>query len=122
MPPRSFPILRGLAALAILVAAANVARGAPPPELRAAPADPPVVEVRGDAGYYTGGFKNATSHVFDAAVAGRKLGQVTRVVIRSGGGDTVAGYLGDGAHEQNSALFRKYLGPITAAECQSRMT
>lgn len=50
MPPRSFPILRGLAALAILVAAANVARGAPPPELRAAPADPPVVEVRGDAG------------------------------------------------------------------------
>jgi hypothetical protein len=30
-------------------------------------------------------------------------------------------YLGDGEYEQHSVLFRKYLVPITAAECQSRM-
>lgn len=91
VPARSFSALRGFAALTILVASANVAQGAPPPELRAASADPPVVEVRGDTVYYTGWFKNATSHVFDAAVANLKRGQVTRIVIRSGGGETVAG-------------------------------
>ncbi len=83
--------IRSFAALAVLAATAQVAQGATPPELLAAAADPPVVEVRGDTVYYTGGFKNATSHVFDTAVAKLQRGHVTRIVIRSGGGDTVAG-------------------------------
>ena len=91
MPTRSFTALRRVAALAAFTVVASVAQGAKPPELLAASADPPVVEVRGDTVYYTGGFRNATSHVFDAAVANLRRGQVTRIVIRSGGGETVAG-------------------------------
>ena len=47
--------------------------------------------VQGDTLYYTGNFSKASSAAFDAAVAGVARGQVTRLVISSGGGDTVAG-------------------------------
>jgi hypothetical protein len=78
-------------ALALCLGASVSAIGATPTELLPAVADPPVVEVRGDTVYYTGGFKEATSGVFEAAVSGIRRGQVTRLVVRSGGGDTVAG-------------------------------
>lgn len=49
------------------------------------------VWVQGDTVYYKGGLSEDSSVVFDAAVSGIMPGQVTRLVISSGGGDTVAG-------------------------------
>lgn len=91
MTTRPLLALGRFALPALLAATGTVTEAATPPELLAASADPPVVEVRGDTIYYTGGFKNATAPVFEAAVAKLQRGQVTRMVIRSGGGDTVAG-------------------------------
>ncbi|MCU0244932.1 MAG: hypothetical protein MUC42_00060 [Bryobacter sp.] len=62
-----------------------------PPEILRAKAEPAQVRVQGDTVYYTGNFSKASSAAFDAAVAGIARGQVTRLVISSGGGDTVAG-------------------------------
>jgi hypothetical protein len=45
--------------------------------------------VQGDTLYYTGNFSKASSAAFDVAVAGVRRGQLTRLVISSGGGDTV---------------------------------
>lgn len=84
-------VLRRLLAAALCVCAATPALADTPPELQAATADPPVIAVRGDTVYYTGGFKIGTMAVFDAAVAPLRRGEVTRLVIRSGGGDTIAG-------------------------------
>lgn len=60
-------------------------------ELARARAEPATVRVQGDTVYYTGNLSKASSAVFDAAVASVVRGQVTRLVIYSGGGDTVAG-------------------------------
>jgi hypothetical protein len=62
-----------------------------PPEIERARAEPAVVRVQGDSLYYTGNFSKASTAVFDAAVAGVRRGQLTRMVISSGGGDTVEG-------------------------------
>jgi hypothetical protein len=62
-----------------------------PPEILRAKAEPATVQVQGDTIYYTGNFSKASTIAFDAAVAGIRRGQVTRLVISSGGGDTVAG-------------------------------
>lgn len=62
-----------------------------PPEIERARAEPAAVRVQGDTVYYTGNFSKASTSVFDAAVAGVRRGQITRLVISSGGGDTVAG-------------------------------
>ncbi|CAD5372920.1 conserved hypothetical protein [Rubrivivax sp. A210] len=62
-----------------------------PPEIERARADPAVVRVQGDTVYYTGNLSKASSAAFDAAVAGVSRGQLTRLVISSGGGDTVEG-------------------------------
>jgi hypothetical protein len=78
-------------ALAWCLCMATSVRADTPAELLPATADPPVVEIRGDTVYYTGGFKIASMSVFNDAVASLRRGQVTRLVIRSGGGDTVAG-------------------------------
>jgi len=83
--------LQRLLARALCLCAATPVQAATPPELLAATADPPVVEIRGDTLYYTGGFKLDSMAVFNDAVASLRRGQVTRLVIRSGGGDTVAG-------------------------------
>lgn len=85
MPPRA------LTAVNLALCLCTCAQAGTPAELLPAVADPPIVEVRGDTVYYTGGFKAASSHVFETAVAQVRRGQVTRLVIRSGGGDTVAG-------------------------------
>jgi hypothetical protein len=65
--------------------------GDKPPDIERARAEPAQVHVQGDTVYYTGNFSKASSTAFDAAVAGVARGQVTRLVISSGGGDTVAG-------------------------------
>ena len=62
-----------------------------PPEILRAKAEPATVQVQGDTLYYTGNFSTASSAAFDAVVAGIARGQITRLVISSGGGDTVAG-------------------------------
>ncbi len=62
-----------------------------PPEIERARAEPAVVRVQGDTIYYTGNFSKASAAAFDAAVAGVRRGQLTRLVISSGGGDTVEG-------------------------------
>jgi hypothetical protein len=62
-----------------------------PPDMLRAKAEPATVHVQGDTVYYTGNFSKASTVAFDAAVAGIRRGQVTRLVISSGGGDTVAG-------------------------------
>jgi hypothetical protein len=71
-----------------------LAAGAPgprPQEIERASAEPADVRVQGDTLYYTGNLSRASSAAFDAAVAGVGRGQLTRLVISSGGGDTVEG-------------------------------
>ncbi|MCU0922620.1 MAG: hypothetical protein MUF16_20245 [Burkholderiaceae bacterium] len=62
-----------------------------PPEIERARAEPAIVRVQGDTFYYTGNMSKASSAAFDAAVSGVRRGQLTRLVISSGGGDTVEG-------------------------------
>jgi hypothetical protein len=62
-----------------------------PPDIERARAEPAQVRVQGDTVTYTGNFSKASTKAFDAAVAGITRGQVTRLVISSGGGDTVEG-------------------------------
>jgi len=92
-------VLRGAAAEVLAAAALGLAVAARadsaaqprPPEIERARAEPAVVRVQGDTLYYTGNFSKASSAAFDAAVAGVRRGQLTRLVISSGGGDTVEG-------------------------------
>ena len=70
---------------------ARAAEEANPPEIERARAEPAVVRVEADTVYYTGNFSEASSKAFDAAVQGIPHGRITRMVISSGGGDTVAG-------------------------------
>lgn len=49
------------------------------------------MRVQGDTVYYAGNLSKASSAAFAAAVAGVARGQVTRLVVSSGGGDTVEG-------------------------------
>ena len=92
-------VLRGAAAgalAAVLLGLAGTALADPaskprPPEIERARAEPALVRVQGDTLYYTGNFSKASSAAFDAAVAGIRRGQLTRMVISSGGGDTVEG-------------------------------
>jgi hypothetical protein len=65
--------------------------GAIPPDIERARAEPAHVRILGDTVHYTGNLSPASTAAFDAAVAGVARGQVTRLVISSGGGDTVAG-------------------------------
>lgn len=86
----------GMALVAGVMGAAGCAStaamaGDKPPEIERARAEPAQVHVQGDTVYYTGNFSKASSAAFDAVVAGVARGQVTRLVISSGGGDTVAG-------------------------------
>lgn len=69
----------------------SAAAGDKPPDIERARAEPAQVQVRGDTLYYTGNFSKASTAAFNAAVAGVTRGQVTRMVISSGGGDTVEG-------------------------------
>jgi hypothetical protein len=83
-----------LAAWAFVVAGAAGAAsptGANPPDIERARAEPAQIRVLGDTVLYTGNLSPASTAAFDAAVAGVARGQVTRLVISSGGGDTVAG-------------------------------
>jgi hypothetical protein len=65
--------------------------GDKPPDIERARAEPAQVQVRGDTVYYTGNFSKASTAAFNTAVAAIKRGQITRMVISSGGGDTVEG-------------------------------
>jgi hypothetical protein len=86
------PLRQGVALL-LALACAGVARAGEPvdPELERARTEPALVEVRGDTVYYTGNMSATSRRSFDAAVAAVEPGQVTRMVIHSGGGDTVEG-------------------------------
>lgn len=64
---------------------------AEPAWLTRAKAEPARVEVRGDTLYYSGNLSAASTNVFDAVVAGIEPGQLTRLVVSSGGGDTIEG-------------------------------
>lgn len=68
-----------------------LATGDKPPDIERAKAEPAQVHVQGDTLYYIGNFSKTSSAVFDAVVAGITRGQVTRLIISSGGGDTVEG-------------------------------
>lgn len=84
--------LRAGLALALLACAGGaVALEDEPAWLTRAKAEPARVEVRGDTLYYSGNLSAASTKVFDAAVAGIAPGQLTRMVVSSGGGDTIAG-------------------------------
>lgn len=91
--------LRTAAAAALAACLSGLAVGAAagerqpprPPEILRATAEPAVVQVQGDTITNAGNFSKASSAAFDAAVAGVRRGQLTRLVISSGGGDTVAG-------------------------------
>jgi hypothetical protein len=96
------PLMQGLnkrARIALMVctmvaagcASTTVLGGDKPPEIERARAEPAQVRVQGDTVTYTGNFSKASTAAFDAAVAGITRGQVTRLVISSGGGDTVEG-------------------------------
>jgi hypothetical protein len=93
------PVRRGAAVAALAVAALGLAGAAHadqaptprPPEIERARSEPALVRVQGDTLYYTGNFSKASTAAFDAAVAGVRRGQVTRLVISSGGGDTIEG-------------------------------
>jgi hypothetical protein len=74
-----------------MVSAETVLAGDKPPDIERARAEPAQVHVQGDTVTYTGNFSKASTAAFDAAVAGITRGQVTRLVISSGGGDTVEG-------------------------------
>jgi hypothetical protein len=76
---------------AVTSASTAAAPSAEEQELARARAEPATVRVQGDTVYYTGNMSKASSAAFDAAVARVVRGQVTRLVILSGGGDTVAG-------------------------------
>ncbi len=93
------PMLRraaavGWAAGLLGLATTALAQPAPqprPPDIERARAEPATVRVQGDTVYYTGNLSKASSAAFDAAVAGIGRGPLTRLVISSGGGDTVEG-------------------------------
>lgn len=83
-------------ATSLLLAAASASAAEPVrqkelPEIERARAEPAVVRVQGDTLYYTGNVSKSSSAAFDAAVAGIERGQLTRLVISSGGGDTTEG-------------------------------
>lgn len=83
-------------AACLIAAAAGISPGPAaaetnPPDIERARAEPAVVRVEADTVYYTGNFSEASSKAFDAAVQGIPRGRITRMVISSGGGDTVAG-------------------------------
>jgi hypothetical protein len=65
--------------------------GAIPLDIERARAEPAQARILGDTLHFTGNLSPASTAAFDAAVAGVARGQVTRLVISSGGGDTVAG-------------------------------
>lgn len=88
--PAAAALAAGLLCLAG-TAGADPAQKPRPPEIERARAEPATVRVQGDTIYYTGNFSKASSAAFDAAVAGISRGQLTRLVISSGGGDTVEG-------------------------------
>lgn len=77
--------------LCMLSMQAAGASTANPSDIEIAKTEPAVVRIQGDTLYYTGNFSAASTKAFDAAVAGIRKGQLTRLVIYSGGGDTVAG-------------------------------
>jgi len=94
MPGLRRPAAAALAAclmVAAWAARANEPTQRRPPEIERAIAEPATVRVQGDTVTYTGNMSKASSAAFDAAVAGVRRDQVTRLVISSGGGDTVAG-------------------------------
>lgn len=62
-----------------------------PPDLASATVEPALVRVEGDTVYFIGHISDASAKIFADAVAPLQRGQVTRLVVSSGGGDTVPG-------------------------------
>lgn len=94
MANRAYRCFVAMLAACVIGAAGGASAASPenhPPEILRAKAEPATVHIQGDTLYYTGNFSKASTVAFDAAVAGIRRGQITRLVISSGGGDTVAG-------------------------------
>ena len=74
----------------------------PSPDIQLATASPAVVRVSGDVLYYQGDFSEPSTKAFKAAIAGIKRGQLTRLVISSGGGATREGLeIGTWVHDMS---------------------
>ncbi len=77
--------------LALSLASSVPGHAETPPDLASATVEPAVVRVDGDTVYFTGHISDASAKIFADAVAPLQRGQVTRLVVSSGGGDTVPG-------------------------------
>lgn len=83
----------------MLLACASL-RAETPADIASATVEPAVVRVEGDTVYFTGHISQASAEIFASVVAPLKRGQVTRLVVSSGGGDTVPGRrIGQWVHE-----------------------
>jgi len=74
----------------------------PSSDIELATASPAVVRVSGDVIYYEGDFSEPSTKAFKAAISGIKRGQLTRLVISSGGGATGEGReIGSWVHDMS---------------------
>jgi hypothetical protein len=82
-----------LLAVALSASADPVANASPAADLAlvAATVEPAVVRIEGDTLVYRGNLSQASSRSWQRAVDGLPPGQLARIVIASGGGDTVEG-------------------------------
>jgi hypothetical protein len=90
----AYGVIALLALAAALSAHAAPVASAPPPAdlaLVAATVEPAVVRIEGDTLVYRGNLSQASSRSWQRAVDGLPPGQLARIVIASGGGDTVEG-------------------------------
>jgi hypothetical protein len=89
-------------AAVVTLLACTPARGGTPADIAPATIEPAVVRVDGDTVYFTGHISEASAEIFASVVAPLKRGQVTRLVVSSGGGDTVPGRrIGQWVHEMS---------------------
>lgn len=90
----AYSVIAILALAAAVPAHAAPVASAPPPAnlaLVAATVEPAVVRIEGDTMVYRGNLSPASSRSWQRAVEGLPPGQLARIVIASGGGDTVEG-------------------------------
>lgn len=90
----AYSVIAILALAAAVPAHAAPVASAPPPAnlaLVAATVEPALVRIEGDTMVYRGNFSQASSRSWRRAVEGLPPGQLARIVIASGGGDTVEG-------------------------------
>ncbi len=88
MKTKTPPFLKAFQYLSVLFVVAIALTARDSSAIADTSADPAQVRVVGDTVYYEGTISEGSYRVFDAAMAKIKRGQITRMVIGSGGGDT----------------------------------